>query len=446
MDSHRVSGGCRAACVFTGLVLLPVALSAQTLPLPELPRETPPQAAPAAPGEGPGPTATEAPGSARPQPWDYRLDAGVGYDSNIDFQVADGPSSSALSPRGSLTRTFWNPRGQLHVGGTGSWIGYLQESDLSRFYADAAVDGSYRSSPATTWRGNASYEWGYSDSSRVLADQGVLLPIVPTNTVRAGLGVTRMLGQRTSFRVDGRFYRTAFDQQDAAAFTLVDGQSLRATAGLEQRFGLRNRAVIEYSLESALGRNLTDASAAGATQSYLTHYGSVQWSHLLSARSGLLLEAGGSYTPDAAQVGLSQQGNFFGGVSYYRAVRGSSVTLFARREVTPAFGLGLSRLENRFGLDAGIPIGQYWTILARGTYVDPSTPEGVELAYGTPSEAHLSIERRLGRRFAISAEGRYRRRSSVGAVPAIEDLQAGLFVSLLSPSSASSRAARPPRR
>ena len=271
----------------------------------------------------------------------------------------------------------------------------------------------------------------------------MLLPIVPTNTVQAGLGVTRDLGPQLSFRLDGRFYRTAFDQQDTGAQSLINGQSLRGIAGLEFRLGLRDRAAFEYSLESALGRSLADATPGSAGQYYLTHYGSVQWSHILSPRSGLLLEAGGSYTPDAAQAGLAEKENFYGGVTYRREVKRSSVTLYARREVAPAFGLGVSRLENRFGLDAAVPIGQHWTILASGTYIDPSTPQDANFVYGTPSEAFLSVSRSLGLRFSISTEARYRRRSSVGTVQAIEGFQVGLFVDLLSPSSTRRR---PPLR
>jgi hypothetical protein len=50
---------------------------------------------------------------------------------------------------------------------------------------------------------------------------------------------------------------------------------------------------------------------------------------------------------------LPHEGNV-NGASYSREVKRSKLTLFARREVTPAFGLGVSRLENRLGLTATI--------------------------------------------------------------------------------------------
>lgn len=317
--------------------------------------------------------------------------------------------------------------------GTGSWLGYPEQKDLSRYYADASLDGSYRSSRNTTWRANASYGLGYSDSSPILADQGVLLPLTKTRTLSGALGVTRNLGLRTSLRLDGRIYRTEFDQEEGDAIGLVDSQSLRGTAGLERRLGAGDTVALEYSLEDALGRELPVADTGGSELHYLTHYVSLQWSHLFSPRHGILFEAGASYTPDAAQVGLERRESFFGGASYNRRVGQSSFMLFARREVTPAFGLGVSRLDNRFGLSASIAMGRAWTLRVTGSHVMPETPAGAELTYSTPDEAFVALERRLGRHFEISSEVRYRRRSASGTFPDVESFQAGLFLSLLSP-------------
>jgi hypothetical protein len=357
----------------------------------------------------------------------------VGYDSNIDFLVPDGPSSWAISPRGDLSRLFRSPRGELRLGGAGGWVGYPEQKDLNRYDARFGLDGSYRSSPNTTWRANALYELGYSDSSRILSDQGVLLPLVETRTVSGELGVTRTLGVRTSLRLDGRIYNMEFDEQDADAVGLVDGRSLRGTAGIERRFGSREAIGIEYSLEYALARRPPEAEEEAGGQYYLTHFGSLQWSHFLSPRSGFLLEVGASYTPDAERAGLERRESFYGGASYSRRVRRSRVTLFARREVIPAFGLGVSRIENRFGLSTTIPMGRAWILEIVGTHAEPETPEGAEFTYGTPDEASVVLSRRLGRHFEISSEGRYRRRGAASDLADIEAYQVRLFLALVSP-------------
>jgi hypothetical protein len=357
----------------------------------------------------------------------------VGYDSNIDFRVPDGPSSRAISARGSLARVFRSPRSDLRLGGTGSWHGYPEESELNRYNVNLGLDGSYRPSLNTTWRANASYGLGYSNSSPILSDQGVLLPLVKTRTAAGGLGVTRTLGLRTSLRLDGRIYRIEFDQQDADTLGLVDGQSLRGTANLERRFGLRDSMAIEYSLEATLARQPPEAVEGDGGRYYLTHFGSLQWNHVLSPRSGFLLEAGASYTPEAVQAGLERRESFYGGASYSRQVKRSSVELFARREVAPAFGLGVSRVTNRFGLSATIPMGRAWSLRIGGTHMQPENPEGATFSYGTADEAFVILARRLGRHFEVSSEGHYRRRGATGAFPEIEGYQVGVFLSLGGP-------------
>jgi len=327
----------------------------------------------------------------------------------------------------------WVPRANFAWGGAGSWLGYPHQNGLSRYYGDVSLDGSYRSSLNTTWRASASYGLGYSDSSQILADQGVLLPLAKTQTLSGTFGVTRNLGPRASLRLDGRVYRTEFDQGGGDAVGLVDGQSLRGTAGLGHTFGARDTVALEYSLENVLGRELSVTATRGSELYYLTHYGSLQWSHLLSPRHGFLLEAGASYTPEALQVGLGRSEGFFGGVSYHRRVGPSNLTFFARREVTPAFGLGVSRLDNRFGLSASIPMGRAWTFQVAGTHVMPETPAGAEFTYSTPDEAFVALGRRLGRHFEISSEARYRRRGASGTLPELQGFHAGLFVSLVSP-------------
>jgi hypothetical protein len=359
------------------------------------------------------------------------LGVAFGYDSNINFRGANGPSSWALSPRGSLARVFKSPRGDLRLIGMGRWYRYYEEQDLNRYDARFGLDGSYRPSPGTTWHANASYHLGYSDQSVILSDQGVLLPLVKTWTVAGGLGVTRTLGLQTKLLLDGRVYYIKFDQQNADLTGLADGQSLRGTARLRRKLGLRNSASVEYSLEATLPRQPQGSVEGAGGQYYVTHFGSLLWDHELSRRDALLLEGGASYTPESRQAGLERRWSFYGGAGYRRAVRRSNLLLFARREVTPAFGLGVSRVMNHFGLRASIPMGRVWTLHASGSYLVPETPEGVALAYGTSVDASVSLGRRLRRHIAVSTEGRYRYRGARGAFPAMDSYQVGVFLSVV---------------
>lgn len=400
------------------LTLLSSAASAQTLPVPSLPptgdQSTMDDAGAAILDTA---VATRRP----PRGWEYALGVGGGWDSNIDVLVPDGPSSYAVVPKGGLARVISGSRGELRLTGAGRWTGYPDEPERSRYYGDLALDGTYRSSASTIWTTSGSYSLGYSDASRVLWDQGVLLPLARTRSAVAALGVTHRVG-RGSLRVDGIYRRTEFD-----AGTLVDGNSARGTLAAERPLGQRGTLGLSYSLEDVLADNV-------AGRSYLTHFGSLQWSRVFShGRAGLLLEAGGSYTPDAARAALERRQSFFGGLSLSRQVKRSNVIVFVRREVTPAFGLGVSRFELRAGVTSIVPLGRAWELRLDGSHVQPETPAGTAQPYPSSDEWYASLGRRLGGAVEISAETRYRRRGLAGSVLPVEAFQAILNLTLLSP-------------
>ena len=150
------------------------------------------------------------------------------------------PTARAVrrSLRGETSRACSGaPRASCAWEGRGDWIGYLDQRDLSQYDVDLSLDGSYRSSLNTTWRASGSYNFGNSSSSVVLADQGVLLPLVKTRTLAGAWASPGQLGLRTSLSIDGRVYHTVFDQDDAEALGLVDGQSIRGSASLDRKAG-----------------------------------------------------------------------------------------------------------------------------------------------------------------------------------------------------------------
>jgi hypothetical protein len=389
-----------------GLLAVTTRLPAQTLPVPALP----PKAAPEA-----------VPDTARPRPWEYALGAGIGWDGNMDFLVPDGPGGLAVVPRGGLARIFSGPRAQLRASAAGSWTGHAGREERRLYDADHSLEGRYDRSPSTHWHGSASYGLGYTDSSMILRQQGVPLPVVKTRSLAGALGVSRSAGARASVRVDGRFYRTEFDSPG-----LIDGASVRGTVGLERRLGSRSTAAVEYSLEHVR------PDLAGT--SHLTHFGSFQWTRALSQRSVLLVEAGASYTPDAAGAGLHSRGGFFGGASFARQLRRGALTLFVRREVAPAFGTSVSRLALRTGLQANVPMGHDWELRMLALHIEPEDTGDLRLADARSDDAFVAVGRRLARRLEVSAEARYRRRGATEALPAVQAFRAGLFVTVLGPS------------
>ena len=439
--AHRLERFALAGLLWTAFGTLAVA---QTQPLPALPEPEPggeetettartrPEPQPLLP-TGPGSLATAQPVSrTRPRPWQYGLGVGAFYESNIGFgglQSASAVSGFAFAPRGSVTRVFWSPKWQVRVNGDGQWRGYPQHADLNRYYANGSLNGSYRPTPATSWNTNLAFGYGHTDSTRILAEQGVQLPLAKTRNLNASLGVTHQLGPRSSLRASVSANRTTFDQPPPPAPQLYDGQSTRFTTGFDRRLGSRDTTGIEYSLE----RTRSGQSTPGSH--YLTHFASLQWSHVLTPRSGLLLDGGASYTPEATLAGLQRRGSFFGGASFNRKVKRSTVLLFARREVTPAFGIGVSRLEDRFGLNVTTPLGQRWQMTASGTHVEPHAPGGATGTglYGRSDDGALTVSRRLGRNIDLSAQGSYRRYGGAAGSAATDSYQVGAFVSLVNP-------------
>jgi hypothetical protein len=409
-----------------GLLLLAARVTAQTLPVPVLPPadapEPEPTASPAAPQQGAPARAepVDAPVAARPRAWEYALGAGVSWDSNVEFLVPGGRGGTAVVPRAALARVFSGPYAQVRASAAGRWSGYPDQEQARQYNADFGLDGSYRRSPSTTWRANASYGVGYSDTSRILLEQGVLLPLVKTRSLSAALGLAKRMGTQTSLRFDERFYRTGFDSPG-----LIDGESVRSTLAVERHFDSRSTAAIEYSLEYVRSGQTT-------ARPYVTHYGSLQWTRVLSRGSALLVEGGGSYTPDAAGAGLQQKQSFFGGASFSRQVKRSSLTLFVRREVTPAFGIGVSRLELRAGVGAKIPMGRAWELRVAASHFLPETPQGAGRLFSSSDDASGTLGRRLGRRLEASGEARWRRRGATNTLPLIDAFRAGLYVTVAS--------------
>jgi hypothetical protein len=419
--------GMRLLGASIGLLVLTGRLAAQTLPVPVLPPEPAPEPgptpSPAAPPQGSAAPAEVVDASARPRlrPWEYALGVGVDWDGNIDFLAPNGPGGVAVVPRGGLSRVVSASTGQLRATAAAGGTGYLEQGEPRRYYADFDLEGRYQSSPSTNWDASARYGFGYSDSSRILLEQGVSLPVVKTRSLTATLGLSKNVGAHTSLRIDGRVYRTEFDSPG-----LIDGQSVRGTIGLERQLSHRSTAAIRYSLEGV--------RSGRQGRSYFTHFASVQVTRVLSLRSALLLEGGGSDTPDAARAALEQKGSFFGGASFTRQIGRSSLTLFVRHEVTPAFGLGVSHVDLRSGLRGAIPVGRGWEVRMVASHVQPRSGQVAERMFASSDEAFVALGRRLGRHLELSGEGRYRRRSSTRATPAIEAFRAGVFLALLTPS------------
>jgi hypothetical protein len=70
-----------------------------------------------------------------------------------------------------------------------------------------------------------------------------------------------------------------------------------------------------YSLETARSRS-TQIAPTNERAYYQTHYGTLQWNNVLSRKTGFMLDAGASYTPESVQAGLGRHFDISGEARY----------------------------------------------------------------------------------------------------------------------------------
>lgn len=393
--------------------------SAQTTGIPTLPPADEPVADPAAGAAAP---ATTASGPARQASWDYSLGLALGWESNAGLmQLSDAPSDYAAQLRGNLARSVRTVRSTFNFAANAVAFTYLEQKDYNRLDGSLALDASRRFSAATTGSLGLSAGYFHTDSSPILGEQGVLLPLASTVNYTGNLAVNHQLSPRTSLGLSLRGYRVVFPDSEFDA-----GGSVRFGAEAARRPNPRDTLALSYGLEraSVLG-GVEPGTSSGA---FWTHYGSGRWERVLSPRTAFGVDVGASYTQDAASSTLSQPWNFFGGVGLNRQINRSSLTAFYRREVLPAFGLGGLRLTDRLGLELTTPLGRNWSTALGGSYARTAGNEPLEDAIRY-LDAHASIGRGLSRRLRLSLDGRYLYQSQAGETPAIDNYRVGLVLS-----------------
>jgi hypothetical protein len=419
----------RRALLCVAVLVQGVAIArAQTQPTPELPRPAEPATSPdpaSRPADVPG-------GSSRPSPWDYALGLGLGWESNVGLDTGQGPSDFTGRLRGNLAYALRKPKGEIRIAGDGAGYFYAEQTQFNRADGSLSVQGSRRFSPETRGSLGMGASYSHSDSTTVLIDQGLLLPLTRTIAYSADVGMDHLLSPRTTIRGAVRGYLVQFPDSDA----YQDGNSLRFSLGLDRRIDAEDTIGLESSAERAdLFGGSTTADSPGV---YWTYYLSSQWTHAFSPRTATLLEAGTSYTPEGEAAGLGRTWSFYGGAGISRRVRRTRWTAYYRREVLPAFGLGGLRSADRVGLSVNAPLGRTWDATFGGNYSREAASSSSGQRLGA-SDAYATIGARLSRRLRLSAEGRYLRRSAYGPYLDTDALRVGLFLTLVPPTGGGER-------
>jgi hypothetical protein len=385
-----------------GLALaFPAAIPAQTQPMPGLPSEL------------------EAEQPARSF-WDYSLGLGESWLSNL---TPGGPYDFATIGRARIEGDQVRPGRELRLSAEGEGRAYALNPPLNRIDWRFGFDGQFRLSRRTAGALALGFDYGHSDTSTVLVDQVIYVPLTRTRGYSAVADVRHRVNPGLTLRAAARAYRMDFPDSDV----FRDSTSLRFTGGVNRAIGPRNTVGLEYSA------GLTDqAELIGLLGGSLwTHYQSLQWSHTLSPRAAFLVEGGVSYSPSFSDGGLQRSWDYFGGVSVSRKLRRSSLGAFYRREVLPAFGVRVAHLANRVGFSVDVPIGLAYLLDFRAFY-GREVQQGPQ-AYDpqSVSDASFKLVRAFGRRLRGTIEGRYRHQSAPGFLVSSNDYRAALIFTVV---------------
>lgn len=393
---------------------------AQTQPIPELPEPTPEP-----PRDEGGEVAVAIPTTSRPSPWEYSLGAGIGWESNVGLGTGESPSDFGGILRGGLTYAARKRAGELRLAGDAVGYAYVDQTRFNRVDGNLSFDGSRRFTERTSGTLGLGVSYAHSDTSQILIDQGVILPLTRTAGYSASAAASHQMSQRTGLRGTVRAYR--FDFPDSV--DVQGGASLRTSLALSRRLDERNALSFEGAAERAW--QLAD-STAPSSPVYWTYYGSSQWNRQVSPRTALMFEGGASYTPEGETAGLGRTWSFYGGVSANQRFKRSTLTAYYRREVVPLFGVGGLRAADRLGFDLSAPLGRRWGGSLGGSFTrDAFGSSSAERQHTADTNMRLGF--RVARRLSLSAEARYLYRSSPSPTPSTNDFRVGIFLSLVRP-------------
>ena len=399
-----------ALCLCLATFCASESLHAQSLPLPALPKAVP------------SPPSPDQPDWQATRRWEYALGLAPGYDTNVEF-VNGGAGDSVLTPSGELVRIFPGTNGLLRVRGAARGFVYSQETVWNRVDGELGLTSTRNLSPRTTWRTDLLGALGHTDSNSVLDAQGVLLPLSQTRSFEGLTDVVFQTGTRNTVRIGARAYYTDFDDPE-----LVDSLSSRGLVSFSRSLSERSTLYARYDFEySQLGT------------SFASHFGSLQWDRVLTRSSSVLLEGGVSYSTSRVAPEITATWSPYGGVTFAQGVGQTRTVIYVRRETVPAFGLGGIRQVYRFGLRTSIPIGRAWIDL-EGTHVRRTFSRLDELPLPDPSndresltEATCGMRRRVGRRYVLGLQARYRRRGPQGPDPSVDGILASLSLTFANP-------------
>lgn len=269
--------------------------------------------------------------TARPLVWQFSMDAGTQYESNVRFGELQDEGDLYHRISGALSGGFAGPRGRLELEARGDVVRFGELRDLNRVTYDFGV----RANRVLTPRFNAQLGARTATSVAFGALEGEALPFLPLALARTHSGTVATnwrLSESVLQTTDVSYTRISFD---APGF--IGGSTANARLALNQRRSSRTTVgVIAEGAQILFGE--TDVRTAGLSADWTYANGALR----LNARAGgVVLAAGDSTDGSVLPTGEGE---------VRREGRRSSLSLRYSRGVIQSFGLGRALSTDVVGL------------------------------------------------------------------------------------------------
>lgn len=340
-------------------------------------------------------TASSSPNAPR---WRFSLGVKEDLQSRVQLSTASDESDLVSRLGGTLSYERKGPRLLLALNGSGSGLFYRHLNRLNRFSYTGGVVGSYVASPKLTLTFADAVTSAYTYDTPSLVEEGILLPLVLSRTNRALAGIAYQVSPRTAITIDGRHDLVKFDSS-----SLVSGSRLSTSSALRRQVSKSHSLGFVYGFNRYVNRDR------------VTYLNSVSpaWRGTLNRWLDASASVGAGWVDDSVEPA----GRFLlvSTVALSAHFQHSTVAVRARRDVTPAYGLGRNRQSDSVSLDLSRNFGTKVTFLILGSVSSSDDPFNADTVIGILSQNHLaSLSYEVSRDLSLTGGYTYRSRNSGG--------------------------------
>lgn len=291
------------------------------------------------------------------------------WESNVLFQLSEpvGPvgqqSDSVSRASVDLARRWLGQRSDLaaSVSGTGSL--FLDHSDWNQPGFGAAAAAGWRPTRGTNLKAAGSYGYGYARESTALAADGLLLPLVKSQTLDEATSGEFTLTRRTRAFLEAAYRRVTFESP-----TMDDGSQLKLAGRLERSTGAESTVNGAYTYTRGTNR-------VSSRTSLPSHLLSLGWAGPLQRGLRFIGSLGIVYLP--AWSGYGSDVKPSGEASLVLGLPRTRLEAGYRRSTGEAFGYGRQRVADLARLAWQQKLGRRLQMLSGASYGlsrDPRDP------------------------------------------------------------------------